>query len=108
MEQLGGKEAITLDDLNLLPYTNAFIKESNRLHSPVPHYPRINQGEFSFGEYTFPKGTFFVLPLYHLNKDPYTFGDSNDFKPERYLEQGNVLMFSVSYNHVYFADQLVM
>ncbi|KAM6500936.1 Cytochrome P450 [Amanita muscaria] len=89
----------TMDDLNALPYLDAFVRETLRVHAPVPssireatqddviplehpvkdeqgnlqHYVRVTKGQTIF------------IPILAINRSKDIWGeDAHDFKPERW------------------------
>ena len=77
-----------LDDMPLLPYISALIKEILRWRPVVPLIPQhqLTQ-DLEFEEYHFPRGTDFVINSSAVCAE---FEASEEFRPERWLdEQGN-------------------
>ncbi|PKY16233.1 cytochrome P450 [Rhizophagus irregularis] len=76
----------TFDEINSLEYLNCIIKETLRLHSPVPIISRTNVEDKVFGEYLIPKNTRIMLNVSALHKSPEIWGPTaNDFDPKRWL-----------------------
>ncbi|KAF5373394.1 hypothetical protein D9757_009758 [Collybiopsis confluens] len=75
-----------IDDLPNLPYTRAFIEESNRLRPldplALPHC--MNQDEIVNGV-LYPKGSVIFMNIWGLMHDERYFEDPYEFKPERFL-----------------------
>ena len=84
-EKLLNVEEISFDDLNLLTFTNCFIKECFRHYGVVAFNGRKSVKECNFGKYTFPKGTYFGIPQFYLNSNGNYY---EDFNPERYKDKG--------------------
>ena len=93
-------EHLTVDDLKLVPFTVAFIKEALRLHPAVPFVRRIVQKEHTFGDYTIPKGVAVLLPLFYLNCQD--FEKADQFLPERYINEGRLLAVFVFFANLKF------
>lgn len=71
-------------DIPQMPYTCAFIKECLRYYPVVPMVPPHTAAEtFSFEQYTFPKGTSFILNIPAITRD---YPDPETFKPERWID----------------------
>ncbi len=69
-------------------YLDAVIKETLRLRPPASDATRILTRETEIAGYRLPAGTQVVvaLPLLHLRDD--TYRDPHEFRPERWLEEG--------------------
>ncbi|KAK4626561.1 Cytochrome P450 monooxygenase aneD [Fulvia fulva] len=71
-------------DIPQMPYTCAFIKECLRYYPVVPMVPPHTAAEsFSFEQYTFPKGTSFILNIPTITRD---YLDPQSFQPERWID----------------------
>ena len=79
-----------MGDLNFVPYTKAFIKESLRLFTSIPITIRICNADTNFGKYQIPKGTGLLMPVFCLNKDE-SFDEAHKFNPERYLKESKLI-----------------
>ncbi|KAJ9550000.1 hypothetical protein OSB04_022543 [Centaurea solstitialis] len=70
-----------------LPYLNAVIKESMRLHLLIPLLvPHRTETEVKLGEYILPKNTQILVNAWDIARDPRYWEDPTVFKPERFLE----------------------
>ncbi|CAA7049819.1 unnamed protein product [Microthlaspi erraticum] len=84
---VGKTRLIQETDLPKLPYLKAIIKESLRLHPPGYLLPReLEQGCKIRGFYI-PKNTLLVINAYAVMRDPNSWKDPDEFKPERFLGQ---------------------
>ncbi|XP_071705399.1 geraniol 8-hydroxylase-like [Rutidosis leptorrhynchoides] len=80
------KEAKILD----LPYLNAVIKETMRLHLSVPLLaPHKTETEVKLGKYIVPQNTQILVNAWAIARDPEYWDNPLMFKPERFL--GNVV-----------------
>lgn len=86
---LKGKE-VTESNLNELPYLQATVKETLRLHTPIPLLvPHMNLEEAKLGGYTIPKESKVVVNAWWLANNPAWWKDPEEFRPERFLEEEN-------------------
>lgn len=79
-------ETMTLKHLQKLPYLDAILKETLRLHAPAPgFYVRpLKDTEIIGGKYVVHKSDPIAIILHQLHRDPEVWGDDADeFKPER-------------------------
>ncbi|GBB94361.1 hypothetical protein RclHR1_02340018 [Rhizophagus clarus] len=77
----------TFDEINSLEYLNCVIKETLRIHSPVPILKRSNSKDKVFGEYLIPKDTELFIGISALHKSPEIWGSTVDnFDPKRWLD----------------------
>jgi trans-cinnamate 4-monooxygenase len=79
-------EPITESTIHRLPYLQAVIKETLRLHSPIPLLvPHMNLEEAKLGGYTIPKGSKVVVNAWWLANNPELWDKPEEFRPERFL-----------------------
>ncbi|KAI8166241.1 Bifunctional cytochrome P450/NADPH--P450 reductase [Colletotrichum sp. SAR 10_70] len=84
-------EPMTLKHLQKLPYLDAVLKETIRLHAPAPgfHVRPLKDGEVLGGKYVVNKEDPIVIVLHQLHRDPAVWGDdAEEFKPERMHRDG--------------------
>ncbi|XP_072025349.1 uncharacterized protein, partial [Amphiura filiformis] len=87
---LQGKEKTELewDDLNSLPFTTMFIKESLRLYAPVPQIARTLVKDTSFPDGTMlPKGTYCIVSPLATHHHPLYWENPEVFDPYRFLPE---------------------
>ena len=66
-------------------YTEAVINETLRLWPPAPITGRMTAGPYRLGDYTLEPGTRIVLLLDAVNRDPDSYPDPAEFRPQRFL-----------------------
>ena len=86
LESIGDSEVLSSENIEKIPYTTAFIKESLRYLPTVPLMGRVTKKDCQFGEYDIPKGTSLSFCMYTVNRDPENFDHPDEFIPERFLE----------------------
>ncbi|KAL2896692.1 hypothetical protein RDABS01_038476 [Bienertia sinuspersici] len=85
--KLKGKP-ITEANLEQLPYLQATIKETLRLHTPIPLLvPHMNLEEAKLGGYTIPSESKVVVNAWWLANNPEWWRDPHEFRPDRFLEE---------------------
>uniref|UniRef100_A0A0D9VHD0 Cytochrome P450 n=1 Tax=Leersia perrieri TaxID=77586 RepID=A0A0D9VHD0_9ORYZ len=92
---LGGKETIEEPDAAKLPYLQAVLKETMRLHSvaplQVPH--SVVEDGVEIGGYAVPKGTVVIFNAWAIMRDPTAWERPDEFLPERFLQREPKLDF---------------
>src|SRR5207245_8394056 len=69
-------------------YMTAVVNETLRLRPVVPIVVRMLQDELQVGPYTLPAGTRVTPSIYLTNRNPRTYADPEEFRPERFLQSG--------------------
>ncbi|XP_011013816.1 PREDICTED: geraniol 8-hydroxylase-like [Populus euphratica] len=74
-------------DISKCLYLQAIVKETFRLHPPVPLLlPRKAVSEVEIQGFTVPKNAQILINIWAIGRDPAIWPDPNSFKPERFLE----------------------
>ncbi|KAL1568298.1 unspecific monooxygenase [Salvia divinorum] len=86
-EVAGNKDEIDEQDLEKMPYLKAVLKESLRLHSPVPLLiPRELTQDTKVLGYDVASGTRVMINVWAISRDPSLWKNPEEFRPERFLE----------------------
>ncbi|KAI9124604.1 hypothetical protein K1719_004526 [Acacia pycnantha] len=81
-------EAVTESNLQELPYLQAVVKETLRLHTPIPLLvPHMNLEEAELGGYKIPKESKVVVNAWWLANNPVWWEKAEEFRPERFMEE---------------------
>ncbi|KAF5747839.1 Cytochrome P450 [Tripterygium wilfordii] len=79
-------------DVQNLPYLKAVIKETLRLHPPLPFLvPHMAMDSCNMLGYYIPKETQILVNVWAIGRDPKVWEDPLVFKPERFLEPNNMV-----------------
>ncbi|KAD6119026.1 hypothetical protein E3N88_10297 [Mikania micrantha] len=96
-EAAQGKSMIEEDDLKNMSYLKAVIKESFRLHIPVPLLvPRESLQDVKLMGYHVPAHTQVLVNVWAIARDPAIWDEPTEFRPERFLNS------SVNYHGSHF------
>ncbi|XP_017770762.1 PREDICTED: probable cytochrome P450 4d14 [Nicrophorus vespilloides] len=86
-ENISGNEEITLSKLNKLPYMECVLKETMRLHTPVPFAERLLQKNITIDGCLIPAKTNISVHFHGLHRDPEHFPNPDHFDPERFTPE---------------------
>ncbi|KAI5678316.1 hypothetical protein M9H77_09266 [Catharanthus roseus] len=85
-EVLGRKSDISDEDLQKMQYLRAVIKETLRLHPPIPLLvPREAREDVNLMGYHVKKSTQVIINAWAIGRDPSLWEEADKFKPERFL-----------------------
>ncbi|KAL1197397.1 Cytochrome [Cardamine amara subsp. amara] len=82
---VGKSRLIQETDISKLPYLQAVVKEGLRLHPPFPLLTRKFQETCDVKGFHIPEKTTLVINAYAVMRNPDSWEDPNEFKPERFL-----------------------
>ncbi|KAL3525730.1 hypothetical protein ACH5RR_014102 [Cinchona calisaya] len=86
-EAIGKGKAIQEADVARVPYLHCIVKETLRLHPPVPFLiPRRVEQEVDLCGYNVPKGSQVLVNAWAICRDEAVWENALVFKPERFLE----------------------
>lgn len=82
----GGKGKVEESDNENLPYLRAVVKETLRLHTPLPFLiPRESIRQTNINGYNIPEKTLVLINMYSICRDPRYWESPLEFMPERFL-----------------------
>ncbi|WP_375180991.1 cytochrome P450 [Chryseobacterium sp.] len=82
-----GENAFGTESLMKKSYTTNIIKEAMRLHSPAWAIDRQALEDDNFKNYSWQKGTFIILYISGLHRNPEYWNSPNSFIPERFDDE---------------------
>jgi len=93
---VGTARAVSDSDLPNLPYLQAIVKETLRVHPPGPllSWARLAIHDTHVGPHFVPAGTTAMVNMWAITHDEKVWPDPNEFKPERFIEQDVPIMGS--------------
>ncbi|KAI7747505.1 hypothetical protein M8C21_016707, partial [Ambrosia artemisiifolia] len=78
-------------DINKLVYLQAVVKETLRLYpAAFLNAPRAFTKDCNIAGYHVPKGTWLLINIWKLHRDPRIWSDPNEFRPERFLSPNHI------------------
>lgn len=86
---VGRNRSVKEEDMPHLPYLQAVIKETFRLHPSTPlSLPRVAAESCEIFGYHIPKGCTLLVNVWAIARDPNEWSDPLEFRPERFLPGG--------------------
>ncbi|XP_072952784.1 cytochrome P450 71A9-like [Typha angustifolia] len=82
----GENSKVRMEDLNKMSYLKAVVKETLRLHPPIPLLlPKETTEDCHIRGYYIPKGTRVFVNAWSIGRDPKYWEAPNEFNPERFI-----------------------
>ncbi|KAL6995049.1 hypothetical protein U1Q18_005183 [Sarracenia purpurea var. burkii] len=93
---IGTARSVSDSDLPNLPYLQAIIKETLRMHPPGPllSWARLAIHDTHVGDHFIPAGTTAMVNMWAITHDERLWSEPNEFKPERFVEEDVAIMGS--------------
>ncbi|XP_019198638.1 PREDICTED: cytochrome P450 71A1-like [Ipomoea nil] len=83
---IGQKRWVEEKDMPNLPYIQAIVKETMRLHPVGPMLaPRLSREDCKVTGYDIPKGTRILVSVWSIGRDPTLWDNPNEFIPDRFI-----------------------
>ncbi|XP_047313950.1 geraniol 8-hydroxylase-like [Impatiens glandulifera] len=83
---VGVGKQVEESDISVLPFLQAVIKETLRIHPPVPYFVRQVCTEVDLRGYIVPKGANVLVNVWAIGRDRDHWENPMEFKPERFLD----------------------
>ncbi|KAL0464685.1 UNVERIFIED_CONTAM: cytochrome [Sesamum latifolium] len=84
---IGEKGEVEESDISRLPYLQAVVKETLRLHPAAPFLlPHKAVSDIEINGYMVPKDTQILVNIWASGRDPCIWPDADSFMPERFLD----------------------
>uniref|UniRef100_A0ACD5ZW09 Uncharacterized protein n=1 Tax=Avena sativa TaxID=4498 RepID=A0ACD5ZW09_AVESA len=85
---IGSTRRVEESDIGRLPYLQAVVKETLRLHPPGPLLlPRQAQSDVQIASYIVPQGARVLVNLWAIGRDERIWPEPDKFLPERFLRR---------------------
>ncbi|KAG9441587.1 hypothetical protein H6P81_017441 [Aristolochia fimbriata] len=93
-EVMGERKEVKESDIARLPYLQAVVKETLRLHPPAPFLiPHRAECDVEISGYTVPKHTKVIVNAWAIGRDGEVWENPELFNPERFLGTSNVVNY---------------
>lgn len=93
---VGNSRPVQDSDIPSLPYLQAIVKETLRIHPPGPllSWARLAARDVYVGDNFVPAGTTAMVNMWAITHDPRVWAEPEKFKPERFIEEDISIMGS--------------
>lgn len=93
---VGNSRPVQDSDIPSLPYLQAIVKETLRIHPPGPllSWARLAVRDVYVGDNFVPAGTTAMVNMWAITHDPRVWAEPEKFKPERFIEEDISIMGS--------------
>ncbi|GFP93177.1 premnaspirodiene oxygenase [Phtheirospermum japonicum] len=98
-----GKGTIDESDVHVLKYMKLVIKETLRMHPPIPLLPRACRQECEVEGYTIPLKAKVLVNTWAMGRDPKYWTEPQNFKPERF-EDNSIDYLGAHYQYLPFGS----
>nr|UWY61436.1 cytochrome p450 11294 [Calotropis gigantea] len=102
-ESFKGKKIIQEADVQKLKYLKLVVKETLRLHPPVPLLPRACREERVIEGYTITEKTQTMVNVWAMGRDPKYWNDPLEFQPQRF-DENNMDFLGQNYEYLPFGS----
>ncbi|KAK4487372.1 hypothetical protein RD792_006003 [Penstemon davidsonii] len=84
-----GDRILEESDIMVLPYLQACVEETIRMHPPIPFLlPHRATETCNVMNFTIPKGSQVMVNTWAMANDPSIWDDPSSYRPERFLDSG--------------------
>ena len=88
---VGKNRLVEESDIINLPYLQAIVKETLRLHPTGPLIVRESSKDCTIGGYDIPAGTRLFVNVWAIGRDPNHWENPLEFQPERFINEDGTL-----------------
>ncbi|KAJ0987500.1 hypothetical protein J5N97_005856 [Dioscorea zingiberensis] len=83
---IGKNRWVEEKEVQQLPYINAIVKETMRMHPVAPMLvPRFSREDCNINGYDIPEGTRVLVNVWTIGRDPTIWDSPDEFRPERFI-----------------------